>query len=115
MQLETILCEFGQICATGNALMLLETILCKFGQICATGNTLMQLGATLYKSGQQICETGTALMPLETNYVNMDRSVRKEMVLCGWNQIYATDCCQELHFEFSRQNLNWNVQSPSMW
>ena len=35
MQLETILCEFGQICATGNALMILETILCEFGQICA--------------------------------------------------------------------------------
>ena len=32
-----ILCEFEQICATGNALMLLETILCDFGQICATG------------------------------------------------------------------------------
>ena len=30
MQQETILCEFGQICATGNTLMLLETILCKF-------------------------------------------------------------------------------------
>ena len=36
MLLETILCEFWQICATGNALMLLETILFKFGQICAT-------------------------------------------------------------------------------
>ena len=28
-QLETILCEFGQICATENALMQLETILCE--------------------------------------------------------------------------------------
>ena len=25
------------------------------------------------------------------------------------------NCWQELHFEFSRQNLNRNVQSPSMW
>jgi len=64
MQLETILCEFGQISATGNALMQLETILCKFGQICATGNPFQ--------------------------------------------------CWQELHFEFSCQNLNQNVQSPPM-
>ena len=41
--LETILCKFGQISATGNALMLLETILCEYGRICATGSALMQL------------------------------------------------------------------------
>ena len=40
---ETILCEFGQICESGNALMLLETVSCKFGQICVTGNDLMLL------------------------------------------------------------------------
>ena len=38
MLLETILCEFGRICATGNVPRQLETILCEFGQICATGN-----------------------------------------------------------------------------
>ena len=38
MLLETILFEFGQICATGYAPMLLETILHEFGKICATGN-----------------------------------------------------------------------------
>ena len=26
-----------------------------------------------------------------------------------------TNCWQDLHFEFCRQNLNRNVQSPSMW
>ena len=45
----------------------------------------------------------------------VDGSVQQEMVLCSRNQIYATDCWQDPHFEFSRQNLNWNVQSPSMW
>ena len=43
MLLESILCEFGRICAAGNALMQLKTILCEFGQICATGNALMLL------------------------------------------------------------------------
>ena len=38
MHAESILCEFGRICTTVNALTLLESILCKFGQICATGN-----------------------------------------------------------------------------
>ena len=42
MLLEAILCEFEQICATGNALMHLESILCEFGQISATGNALMR-------------------------------------------------------------------------
>ena len=31
--------------------------------------------------------------------------------VCFWK----TSCWQELHFEFSRQNLNRNMQSPSMW
>ena len=42
MPLESILCEFGRICATGNALMLPESILCESGQICATGNAPMR-------------------------------------------------------------------------
>ena len=67
LQLETILCEFGLICETRNALMHLKTILCEFGQTCATGNAFV--------------------------------------ILHGWH---------ELHFEFSRQNLNQNVQSPFM-
>ena len=53
-------------------------------------------------------------MPLKTIYANMDGSVRQEMVLCSWNQIYTTDCWQELHFECSCQNVNRNVKSPSM-
>ena len=51
---------------------------------------------------------------LKRFYASVDGSVRQEMVLCSWNQIYATNCWQELHFEFSRQNLNRNVQSPSV-
>ena len=42
MQLKMILCEFGQICVTGNALTQLETILCKFELIYATGNALIR-------------------------------------------------------------------------
>ena len=74
MQLETILCEFGQICATGNALKQLETILCKFGWICATGNALMQL-ETILCEFEQIAESFS-----------------------------VTNCWQEIHFEISRQN-----------
>ena len=46
MQLKTILCNFGRICATGatgNALLLQETILCEFGRIRATGNAFVRL------------------------------------------------------------------------
>ena len=44
MLLEMILCEFEQICTTGNDLQqLLDMILCKVGRICATGNALMLL------------------------------------------------------------------------
>ena len=35
MQMETILFEFGQISATGNAPMQLEAISCEIGRICA--------------------------------------------------------------------------------
>ena len=61
----TILCKFGRICATRNALMQLKTILCEFCQICATRNVLMQLKTILCKFGQ-ICATRNALMQLKT-------------------------------------------------
>ena len=61
MQLELILFEFGQIWGIGNALMQLELILCKCGQICATGNALMQLESILCKFGR-ICATGNTPM-----------------------------------------------------
>ena len=35
--------------------------------------------------------------------------------LCYRECFCKTSCWQELHFEFSRQNLNRNMQSPSMW
>ena len=34
------------------------------------------------------------------------------MVWCGWNQIYATDCWQELYFEFSRQKFEQKCAEP---
>ena len=43
MQPETVSFQFGQICATRNALLLLETILCEFGRIHATGNAFVRL------------------------------------------------------------------------
>ena len=86
---ESILCESGRICATGNALMWLETILWEFGRICATGNALMDLESILCKFGQ-INATGNT--PVHTNHG------------------------QRLHFEFSRlnhpldiKNLPWNI------
>ena len=35
--------------------------------------------------------------------------------LCYRECFCKTNCWQELHFEFSRQNLNRNVHSPSLW
>ena len=35
--------------------------------------------------------------------------------LCYRECFCKNNCCQELHFEFSCQNLNRNVQSPCMW
>ena len=67
MQLGTILCEFEQICALGNALMQLGPILCKLGQICITRNTSMQL----------------------KGYMSLDGYVKQER-LCSWKQFYAS-------------------------
>ena len=50
MLLKSILCKFGRICATGNALMLLESILCEFGRISVGGNALMLLDSILCES-----------------------------------------------------------------
>ena len=76
MQLKTILCEFGQICATRNALMQLKTILGEFGQICATGNALM-LETILCKFGRN-CAIGDDFVILH--------------------------CWQELHFQIPAKN-----------
>ena len=76
MQLKSILSEFGRICVTRNALMQLKTILCKFWLICATGNALKQLETILSEFGQ-FCATGNALMQLDT-------------ILCEFEQICAT-------------------------
>ena len=108
MLLESILCESGQICVTGNALMLLETILCKFEQIYMTGNALTLLETILCEIGQ-ICAIASAPMLLETILCTFGR-------ICAiGNAFVVLHCWQELHFEISRQKLNRNVQSPSMW
>ena len=50
IQLHSILCKFEhffkyeQFCVIKNALMQLETILCEFGQICVTGNADEKVG-----------------------------------------------------------------------
>ena len=90
MQLETILCKFKRICATGNALMQLKTILCNFGRICATG------------------ATGNALLLQETILCEFGR------IRATGNAFVRLHCWQELHFECSRQKVNRNVKSPSM-
>ena len=45
--------------------MWLEVILCEFGQICATGNALVQLETIFYASLTDLCDR-KALMQLET-------------------------------------------------
>ena len=95
MQLNTILCNFGQICATGNALMQLRTFLCKLGRICATGNALKQLETILCEFGQ-ICVTGNALMQLET-------------ILCEFGQICATGN----HYQWLTVGRNSNLNFPA--
>ena len=118
MLLETILCKFGQICATGNALMLLETILCKFGQICATGNALKQLETISCKFGR-ICATrkapnaaGNDFMQVRTNlcdrkcsYATGNDFMRVWTNLCDRESFSVTNCWQKLHFEFSCRNV----------
>ena len=56
MLLETILCEFERICATGNTLTLLETILHKFGRICATENALILLETIAIQIWTDLCD-----------------------------------------------------------
>ena len=87
MQLETILCEFGRICATGNALMQLETILCK---------------------------VWTNLCDRKCSYAAGNDFMRVWTNLCYRECFSVTNCWQELHFEISRQNLNRNVQNISV-
>ena len=99
-----------------NALMLLKMILCDFGQICATVNALMQLEMISCEFGR-IFATGKALCSWKRFYASLDGSVQQEILWCSWKRFDAsldrsvpqgilslTNCWQELHFEFSRQN-----------
>ena len=97
---EMLLCSWKQFYASLDRSVRQEMLLCSWERLCTS----------LDRSVRQ----ETLSCRWKRFYANMDRSVQKEMVLCGWNQIYATDCWQELHFEFSRSNLNRNVQSPSI-
>ena len=92
MQVKTILCGFGQICATRNTLMKLKTIWCEFGQICTTRNALMKLKTILCKFWQ-ICATRNALKQRKQFYASLDRSVQQETLLCSWIRIHA-NCWQ---------------------
>ena len=91
-----ILCKFGQICVTGNALAYLEMILCQFGWICATWNALMRL-ETILCEFEWICATGNTLMQLETIlcefgriYATGDALMQQETILCEFGRICAT-------------------------
>ena len=83
MQLETILCKFGQICVTGNALMLLETTLCEFGQICATGNAPIQLETILCEIGRNVFECLTVGKTSNLNFPAKIRTGMCRALLCG--------------------------------
>ena len=127
MRVWTDLCKRKCSYAAGNNFMQVWTDLCNRKCSHAAGNNFMRVWTNLcdrkllcnwerlYTSLDRSVREETLSHHWKRFYANMDGSVRQEMVLCSWNQIYATDCWQELHFEFSRQNLNWNVQSPSMW
>ena len=54
IELETILFQFGWICATENALMLLKMFSCEFAKTFATGNAFVRL-TVLQKAGTQFC------------------------------------------------------------
>ena len=116
---EMLLCGWTRFYAFLDGSVRQEMLSCCWKQFYASldrsvrQETLMQL--EVYTSLDRSVREETFSHRWKWFYANMDGSVRQEMVLCSWNQIYATDCWQELHFEFSRQNLNWNVQSPSMW
>ena len=48
------------------------------------------------------------------SYATGNNFMRVWTNLCDRESFSVTNCWQELHFEFSRQNLNQNVQSPPM-
>ena len=73
-QLETILCQFGQIYAVGNALKLLETILCKFERIYAVGYALTLLENVL-------CEFATKCLTISIE--PLAQTLPKNLLLCG--------------------------------
>ena len=88
MRLETISCEFEQICATGNALMLLETILCEFGQICATGNS--------YAAGSNFIQVWTDLWDRKRSHAAGNDFMRTWTDLCNrkWSCVARTKFMQ---------------------
>ena len=106
MQLKTIvrvltyLCDWKCSNATGNNFMQVWTNLCNRKCSNAAGNDFMQVWTNLCNRKCSYT-TGNDFMRVWTNP-------------CDRESFSVTNCWQELHFEFSRQNLNQNVQSPPM-
>ena len=78
--------------------VLLDIPLLKFG---GPGQYLYKI-SFMFPRSRSAGATGNDFMQVWTN-------------LCYREYFCKTNCWQDLHFEFSRQNLNRNVQSPSMW
>ena len=55
--------------------MLLESILCEFGQICATGNALMQLLKQFYASLDKSVQQEMLTYSWKRFYASLDESV----------------------------------------
>ena len=111
MQPEMILCKFGQICATGNALMQLRATLYKSGQICETGNTLMLLETILCEHGQ-ICTKGNGLVRLEPNLCNW--------LLAGtpfwiFPPKFELECAEPIYVVMTHHTAKANLEKGSCW
>ena len=122
-----ILCKFGRICATGNHFMRVWTNLCDRHCSYSAGNDFMRVWTNLckrkhsYAAGTDfmwvckgLCNRKCSYAMGKQFYASFDKPVWQEMFLYSWKRFCASNCRQDLHFEFSRQNLNRNVQIPSM-
>ena len=65
-------------------------------------------------AGNNFMQVWTNLCNRKCSYTTGNNFMRVWTNLCDRESFSVTNCWQELHFEFSRQNLNQNVQSPPM-
>ena len=104
-----------------NDFMRVWTDLCNRKCSSAAGNDFMQVWTDLcdmkcsYAALNDFMRVWTDLCNRKCSYAARNNFMRLWTNLCNWICFCETNCCQELHFEFSRQNLNRNVQSPSVW